>query len=321
VNKSRFGLIAATALLVGALFLSWTNRYNIYDWMVLQNYTPPVAVVDLADKSGFNDYGKRLFYVNKPEISGREAFVEQCKVREQTIVLGCYTNPGIFVFDVQDERLKGVEEVTAAHEMLHAAYERLSPSERKRIDALTEEAYSKINDPELAKRIESYKQTEPGEIPNELHSILGTEKRNVGSELEEYYKQYFIDRLVVVALAENYEKVFVDIQNQVQRYDADLSLRKAEIERREQGVEAQSNELQSIKQQMNSLLAAKSYAAYNNLVPTYNTKVKAFNAEINQIEALITEYNELVAQRNNLAADQETLVKSIDSRLNTLETQ
>jgi hypothetical protein len=305
--------------MVLAAFGAWQTRYTIYDWAKLRNYSPTPQISALTNTSGMSNYGRTLFYVHDPKLSDRTEFANQCKVREQTIVLGCYNGAGIYVFDVTDNRLKGVEEVTAAHEMLHAAYDRLSPSQRKKIDALTQAAYEKVNDPELAKRIEGYKKTEPGEIPNELHSILGTEKRNLGSDLDEYYKQYFNDRLKVVVLAENYEKVFVDIQNQVQRYDADLSLRKSEIDRRESSLESRVSELQAKRATLDASLAAKDYRSYNAVVPAYNTAVSNFNAELASVKSLISEYNQLVQDRNKLAADQETLAQSLDSRVQAIK--
>lgn len=319
MNKRTVASLVTLALVVLAAFGVWQARYAIYDWAKLRNYTPTPQISALAQNSALSEYGTTLFYVNDPQLSDREEFANQCKVREQTIVLGCYTGTGIYVFDVQDDRLKGVEEVTAAHETLHAAYDRLSPSERKRIDALTQAAYDKINDQELAKRIESYKKTEPTEIPNELHSILGTEVRNVGSELEEYYKQYFTDRIKVVTLAEQYEKELLDRPNQIQRYDADLSLRKSEIERREKDLEAKSAGIQAQRARLDALLAAKNVAAYNASIASYNASVNSFNNELGAIKELINTYNAILDERNKLAADQETLAQSLDSRIDAIK--
>ncbi len=319
MNKKSVFAVGVFVLFAVSIFATWTFRYDFYDWFRLRNYTPTPAIASLVTTSGMNSQGRTLFYVNDPKLSDRQEFANQCKVKEQTIVLGCYTGTGIYIFDVTDERLKGVEEVTAAHEMLHAAYDRLSPGEKKKIDALTQAAYDKLKDPELAKRIDGYKKTEPGEIPNELHSILGTEKRNIGSELEEYYKKYFTDRLKVVSLAENYEKVFIDIQNQVQQYDATLSLRKVEIDQREKALETRASQLQQQRNSLDAQLAAKDYRGYNNSVPNYNYAVASFNAELAAVKKLIAEYNTIVEQRNKLAADQDSLAQSLDSRLDTIK--
>lgn len=321
MKKLHLGYIVSLVVVLLAITLLWTNRYNILDWSILRNYTPSVAVANLAKDSGMNDYGTRLFYVNDPQISNRETFSDQCKAKVHSIILGCYTNPGIFVFKVDDPRLKGVEEVTSAHEMLHAAYERLSPAERNRIDALTQAAYAQINDAELAKRIEGYKKTDPNVIPNELHSILGTEIRNLSPELEQYYARYFTDRNKIVNLAEAYSKVFIDIQNQVQKYDGNLSLRKAEINRRENALEQLSKNLQTQRSQLDLYLRSNNYATYNAAVNSYNVSVKTYNNELAAVKALIGQYNGIVEARNKLNNDQADLAKNIDSRLDTIQNQ
>src|SRR5690606_32509048 len=100
---------------------------------------------------------------------------------------------------VANAQLDGIKEVTAAHELLHAAWDRLSKSEQTRLGALLEEAYTKIGTDELEERMAYYERTQPGERANELHSIIGTEMADVGEELETYYKKYFIDRQQIVA--------------------------------------------------------------------------------------------------------------------------
>src|SRR5690606_25698564 len=118
----------------------------------------------------------RLFYVHNPELLNKVDFQGKCLHTEETIVLGCYiTNSKIYVFDVSDERLHGVEEVTAAHEMLHAAYDRLNAKEKTRIDGMLSEVFNQSTDERLKATVESYRKRDPSVVPNELHSIIGTE--------------------------------------------------------------------------------------------------------------------------------------------------
>ena len=68
-------------------------------------------------------------------------------------MLGCYIlNKGIYVYDITDDRLAGVRQVTTAHEMLHAAYDRLSVKERAQVDAMTAAAYEKLDNIRIKKR-------------------------------------------------------------------------------------------------------------------------------------------------------------------------
>lgn len=318
MSKKTFGSFLTLFAVFATAAMIWLNRYNIYDWTKLRNYTAPAAIAELASSGGMNDYGRRLFYVNDPRLSDRSTFNSECKTTEQTIVLGCYTGVNIYIFDVDDPKLKGVEEVTAAHEMLHAAYQRLTNSEKTRLNGLLQAAYSRVKDQKLAEVMAGYAKTEPGEESNELHSILGTEYANLGPELEEYYKKYFIDRSKVVTLASDYKKVFEDIANQVAKYDAELSLRKTEIVRREDELDAKAKQLEQQKVQMDALLQAGQARAYNAQVISYNSGVNSYNAEVATIKQLIDEYNSIVEQRNSLAVQQEGLAKSLDSRIDTL---
>lgn len=309
---------ALLILVVSLGLLLWFNRYNVTDWLVLRNYTAPGEIVAIAEQAGLNQYGKRLFYVKNPQISDRETFATQCQGREQTIVLGCYNGVGIYLFNVSNDRLDGVKQVTAAHEMLHVAYERLSSRERQRVDALIDTAYHRINDPRINALAASYHESEPGSVPNELHSILGTEVRNLGPDLEQYYGQYFADRSMVVSLSERYQKVFNDLKNEVERYDADLALRKSQIDRLEASLDQQGKDIAVQRKLMDQLLASNQVSQYNSEVPSFNAQVDMYNRGIATLKEEIAQYNALVEKRNNLGLEQQSLAKSLDSRLDAI---
>lgn len=318
-KKTLPGLITLAVIIITGFFV-WQNRFEIYDWAKLRNYQPSAQISEIATASGMNNTGRKLFYVNDPRISDRQEFQTECSNdKEQTIVLGCYTGTNIYLFDVTDERLSGVEEVTAAHEMLHAAYDRLSPNEKKKIDELTQQAFERVNNPRISSLIESYRKADPSVVPNELHSILGTEVANLGPELEAYYTKYFSDRSKVLSASQAYEKVFADLRNQVESYDADLSLRKSEINRLESELNQQSAQLATTKKQMDQYLRSGQTGLYNALVPKYNSQVESYNVQVGNYKALLEEYNQLVITRNNLAVEQQGLAESLDSRVDAIK--
>src|SRR5690348_17199642 len=120
-------------VLFGLLGLVAKNPYTVSDWLRLRNYQPDASVLTIADATSMTDRARHMFFINHPALQDKAAFHQSCpQYDEQTIVIGCYESGqrGIFVLKVDDQRLNGVEEVTAAHEMLHAAYERLSNSEQ-----------------------------------------------------------------------------------------------------------------------------------------------------------------------------------------------
>lgn len=322
MQKSRRVSLGILISLLAVLGLVWWQRLAIYDWARLRSYDPPAAVVALADNTTMTDGTRRLFYVNRPAIEDKTQFNQDCADSEQTIVLGCYVSgDGIFLYKVDDPRLQGVMEVTAAHEALHAAYERLDANEQGRINQLTAAAFSKVTDERLRKTIDAYRAKDPAVVPNELHSILATEVRSLPAELEEYYSQYFKDRSKVVGYSERYQQVFTSRQEQIATYDGRMKNLKQQIDSLQRSLETQQQNLMTQKAQMDALLAAEQYQQYNAQVNSYNSRVRQYNAQVGTAQSLIDQYNQLVEERNALALEASQLVKSIDSRPTTVQTQ
>ncbi|MCA9346548.1 hypothetical protein KC960_03605 [Candidatus Saccharibacteria bacterium] len=303
--------------LLGLAFLAVLNIQNIADWFALKNYQPTSEIANLATESGMNDYGRRLFYVYKPALLDKAEFGKSCQVDEITIVLGCYiSRKNIYLFDVKEPKLNGVEQVTSAHEMLHAAYDRLSPKDKDYVDSLLQDAYSRVTDERIIKNVESYRSRDPSVISNELHSILGTEVRTLPKELEEYYKRYFTNRQSVVSLAEAYASEFQTLIDKVSEYDDKLSQLNGQISRLEADLEIQSKYLESEKNRINNLQAEPSQ--YNSEVSAFNKKVNAYNSQIETVKNLINQYNTMVAERNAIAAQEVQLMQAIDTRITEL---
>ncbi len=302
---------------VVALFLLVTNRQSVIDWYKLQNYSPPATISALATDNTMTDYSRRIFYVNQPTLD-KENFVQNCpnSRKEQSIVLGCYhsNQNGIFLQKVTDPRLYGVEQVTAAHEMLHAAYDRLSAAERERVDTLLEDYYkNQLQDERIKQTIDAYKITEPNDIVNEMHSIFGTEIANLPPELEQYYKKYFSNRAQVVAFAQKYQSEFSSREAAVALADKQLARLKAQIESASAEIDIKQTAIDRQKAELVALRDAENISAYNANIPVYNNMVDAFNIRVRALRALINEYNALVERRNAIALEENELVKSLSN--------
>lgn len=323
--KRVLGWVIGLGVVAGLVFLGWLNRYNIYDEYRLYDYTPPPAIVTLANQTTMTPYARKLFYVYHPTIEGAVAFNKDCQVTEQAIVLGCTSiNRGIWLYNVTDPRINGVEQVTAAHEMLHVAYSRLSPSELKYVNNLVMTTYYKLapTDPLLKTEYQSYLKTEgAGAVPNEMHSVLGTEVGTLPPALESYYKQYFTNRQAIVAYANQYEGVFTQREQEVKSDDQQLSSWQQQINTNEQALQAQYQQIQSQQSQLNQLKASNQINAYNSEVDTYNNNVDSYNNLINQTKSIISGYNQLIITRNAIAVQEDDLIKSISSLPNTIPTQ
>lgn len=307
------GLVALLGLL-GWVIL---NQQYLSDELRLLNYQPSAVVASLATETTMTPKARRIFYVNHPVLDDKTAFAAACNTRqEQTIVLGCYhgDQSGIYVLDVTDARLNGVEQVTAAHEMLHAAYDRLSSSERQSVDQMLQQYYTNsLTDSRIKDTIEAYKKTEPNDLVNEMHSIFGTEIANLPSDLNVYYSQYFTNRQAVTDQAAAYDAEFTSRQAKVTQYDEQLKVWKAQIDTNQANLQAMAAQIDSQRQQLESLRSSGNLKAYNAAVPAYNQQIDNYNAQVVAQRQLVNDYNQLVDQRNALVVEVDQLVQAINA--------
>lgn len=267
-----------------------------------------------------NDGGKFYFYISHPSIESAEEFNKKCSRKETgTAILGCYNGQTIFIYNVTDERLDGIKEVTAAHEMLHAAYSRLGEAEKKSVNELLEKEYEQLkNNKQFAERMAFYDRTEPGERDNELHSIIGTEVASISAELEMYYKKYFEDRLKAVRLHEKYAAVFNSLQKRGEEISAKLTDLAKAIE---SGSSQYNNDVAQLNQDIAAFNAKASSGGFSSGAD-FNAERARLIARANQLDIArqtvndsIAEYNQLREELAAIATESDTLNKSIDSSL------
>lgn len=309
-------------LLIVASLAAIFQRQQILDYFSLRNYAPAQRIITLADDTAMQEKTRRIFYVNHPALNSKSEFRTNCPSTEQSIVLGCYVQrQGIYLLDVTDPRLSGVIEVTAAHEVLHAHYDRLSRKEREHIDNLTTSFFAGMDDKRVKDTVEQYRLKDASIVPNELHSILATEVRNLTPELEAYYGRYFKDRSRLVSYSEKYEQVFVELTQQVERYDEQLKALKSSIESNQTEIESSNKEIESQKARLDSLINSGRTEEYNAAVPAFNNQVNSYNGLVGRTRGIINEYNELVAKRNQIATTEQELTEAIKSNISPIQTQ
>lgn len=314
-----------TVCLVAVPVVGLWQRNAIYDAVRLHGYSAPAAVADLATKDTMTSYAQHLFYVNHPQLVGDSAtFRDDCTVDEQTIVLGCYhpKEQGVFVYNVSDPRLSGIQEVTAAHEMLHAAYDRLSGSDKKYVDGLLQDYYDHdLHDQRILDTVAAYKKTEPSAVVNEMHSVFGTEVANLPAPLENYYKRYFSNRAAVIAFSESYESEFTSRSARAVQYEKQLNDLKAGISTRESELRDQLAKINAERSHLDSLRSSGQIAEYNAGVAAYNADVDSYNAGVAGYKRDVDSYNSLVEQYNAIAGELKQLYGAIDTRLPTQSTR
>ncbi len=285
------------------------------DWSKLLRYQPPAQIARLATNTTMTDAARRLFYVNQPQIETRKSALNLCKSSEHTVILGCYVvGTGIFIQSVPDPRLDGVMEVTAAHEMLHVAYQRMSLVERNQIDRQLQLALQQIKNPRIANLVETYKEQDSSSVNNELHSILGTEVRNLSPALETHYQQYFTDRLKIVALSERYEGVFTALRDRAQTLSQQLAARKSTMTQLSQQVEQAAATIESERSYLQSSIVANPQSDYSSRVASFNDRVRNYNQIVAELRQQTDTYNQLVNEHNSLALEEKSLVESLQNK-------
>lgn len=309
-------------VLAGGVF--WFRHNEVFDWVAARGYQPPSVVDSLVADTTMSAYAKRLFYANRPAIEGKAEFNTHCTdPSDQVAVLGCFVGNrlGIYIYDVTDERLYGIEHVTAAHEMLHQAYQRLDRQEKTRINGLLQEYHDLKASQALKDKIASYKSAEQEHLQNEMHSIFGTEAADLPAELEVYYERYFTDRSKVLALYQKYQSEFDRRIAQIKDYDAQLGELKLTIAANKTDLDAKEEALRQQRQQMDGYLAAELISQYNAAVPGFNAQVTAYRNLVIATNTLVERYNTLLAERNALAVQERQLEDAIDSSVDTAPRQ
>ncbi len=320
VAKRIVSGLVSIAVVVGGIYVI-ANRHAVRDWIVTRNYQPTTQIAGLVDRAGLSSAGRRILYASRPQVDDKASFNNDCPITEKSLVLGCYADGRIYILKVDEPRLAGVEEVTTAHEMLHAAYARLPSKEREAIDKLVQAQYAKTSDERIKSLVDGYMRDDAASVPNELHSILGTEVKDLEPELEAHYRKYFTDRALVIHLSDQYESVFAELQKKVALYDSQIESLKAQIDIQQGLLEQQRAQLDTLRAAMDEDLNQQRYSEYNSQVPTYNSKVRTFNTGVAKLEDLIKQYNSIVKERNDIVVTQKELTQKIDSKYQPLQSK
>lgn len=314
-------VFSLVVLALAALILLF--RQQITDQLSFRSYEPSAAASAIASRAELTDQGVFYFYASRPDIQDRTAFNQSCTTAksETTVVLGCYVSQRIFLFNVTDERLDGIKEVTAAHEMLHAAYDRLSASERAQVDSLLESEAARITDPDFVALVGEYEKSEPGERDNELHSIIGTQIASVSPELETYYGRYFKDRAQLVGLYSKYQAVFAGLKDQQAQLVGEIEGLVAQINSATNSYNSGATDLNNDIKEFNQRAGNGGFSSpvqFNEERAVLIMRQKQLASDRALIDGYIAAYNTKRQQLATINSQAEALNHSINSNLTPL---
>jgi len=319
-NSSRVGSVlafAASILIVSAAVWLFFNRQLAIDQLSVWTYSPSQGVARIEERVDFTPRGKFIFYATKPVLAEQAHFNEECPRQEAgSPILGCYTNNDqIYLYDITNQKLDGMEEVTAAHEMLHAVWTRTSPAERERLTVELRNAYESLNDPALKSRMDYYERTEPGEFANELHSILGSEQPNLSDSLERYYGRFF-NRATLLKLHQQYSEVYSALYTRSDTLYAQMTELSESIQARSAAYETKSAQLSADITSFNARARGNwfsSQAQFSAERSALVARSRALDTERDSINASITTYDTYYNEYVDIAQQIEVLNNSVDS--------
>ena len=319
-KKTKLIIFTTTFVYLMILIVGYLNLTSIQDYVKLYNYKAPSAISYLATQDTMTDYTRHLFYLNSPQILDTvTSFRNQCSETKNIIVLGCYKigQKGIYIYKVNNPLLAGINQVTAAHEVLHSVYERLSVADRNQLNKDLQYYYdNKLTDTNVKAEISLYQKYEPNSVYDEMSCTYGTELKDLTPNLEKYYSKYFSNRLTIYNYYSSYESQFNSRIAKIYSYDTNLTSMNSNIKSQQLNLSSLYSQINTLKAKMDSLKNTN-VISYNSLVSSHNSLVNEYNSLRDSNLVLVDQYNSIVLLRNSIVDDLKKLDQAIDTTIIT----
>lgn len=311
-------IVVVLASIVGGAGFLYANRQTLLDSLVAALYEPTEEVAQLAKNVTLTAKSQRVFEATQPELADADTFNAACpRQEEKSPILGCYTAyDRLYVYRVTNQELDGIEEVTTAHELLHAVWSRTDDATKQRLEPYLRQAYETAKTPELEERMAYYERNTPTEIVNELHSIMATEVADLDPYLENYYAAYFSDRQAIVSWYHAYNDTLTTLTTRADEILVELDALVVTIDSQSAAYDAASAQLDADITWFNSRANSGDFSSMTQFYSERAVLIVrsdqlendrlALNANIDTYDALASEYEQIAARL-------EILNKSLDS--------
>ena len=204
--------VISSLLLMAFVAFFALNFATIKDIIVGLSYHPTSEMTEIRDSLGLTAKGARIFNATLPELKEKEEFNQICRdIESANAILGCYRGDRVYVYNISSDELVGVREATAAHELLHAVYHRMSADEKREIRDALISVYQK-NQETLGEEIDIYEDDKKEE---ELYVRAGTEIAELPEILERHYGAIFENQDLIAEYYQGYIKVFREIEQKL----------------------------------------------------------------------------------------------------------
>lgn len=317
----------------------YTKRASLFDGYMSSTFNESSEIRSVVDDTKMTEYASKIFYASTPKMVGASDFRDACgENEERTATLGCYRYDDscnivvqyvystgcvrVYIFRVENTKLTGINQVTGAHEMLHAAYARLdSDTKTELIKLLDQKADSLQDDERFTKRMSSYDDISGNDRYSELHSILGTEVSDLGNELDDHYAKYFQDRQAVVDLYHSYADQFFQMDEAASDLAESLKQQASDINGRIDTHNKSSSELSVDIEDFNRRAESGYFGSQGEFLllrAELMQRVDDSNSERDKIQQAIDDYEKDLSTYNSLVTNLQKLNNSIDSSLTTV---
>lgn len=285
----------------------------VRNWMT----STPAGIEQLVLNLRLTNKGKFVFGAVNPQIENKTVFNSSCPtVEENASSLGCYNSntQEVHIYNVESEELAGEIEATAAHELLHAAWDRLSNYDRSRLEPLLLEVYN--SDEHHAMLAESTKNYAPAELMTELHSQIAERIKDLPPELEKHYAKYFEDQDLIVSYFNQYSSVFKQLQKEAEALSAEIDEARASVAKQEQEYKTWVDDYNSRVENFNACARD-----YNCTIDNFNAKLAELITEGKKLDSFYATYsaavdalNAKIDQFNAGVTHLQVLDRALDSR-------
>ncbi len=320
------GIVSAIVAVAILAIAGWVvlNRQYLIDLANYLQYQPTTTIASFVDKASMNGEGKFLFYSAQPKLEESADFNKSCPNYSagSMAILGCYDGQKIYIYNVTNSQLDGILEETAAYEMLHAAYKRITGDDKTKLDALIEAEYAKQGDAGTAASVAYFAKYEPGERDDELFSVIATQFSTISPDLESYYSRFLMNRQVLVNLYNKYSSVFTnlstqstDLYNQITTLNQKIVSDKATYDQNSAQLQADIDTFNQDAQSGNM-----TQSQYNSQRASLTNRISALDSDRDAINSEITTVTNLVTQYQALALQVQQLNQSIDSTVTAAPT-
>ena len=309
----------ASLVIIASVFAAWrfVNFSAIFDFINAHGYDPSKELSALIARLRLTPTGDRIMRGTRAELQQADDFNASCESHnDSTILLGCYANNHIYIYNIDDRDLKGVREATLAHELLHAIWGRMTEEGREAIRPSLRKVYDENED--LQAHLKLYDNTE---FYDELHSIVGSQIPNdqLPEDLRAHFAKYFTNQNLIANYYHQYSDQLAVIEKRLKELEILIEKGRAEIEKRNREYTLANNRLSKDAEVHNARdmesATREEREEYNREAEELRKRQEELSREYSALQTLLVEYNAYIVEYNQFVIFTQKVYDSMNSRV------